>query len=776
MNPEENRAWASDALKGNKKTIYRRDHRGAADTFREVIRHLLGRHGPEDPLLESTSRLDIPSSGDLASLSPFNHERVLLLSTLKDLARGQDTDSLLLAIWRLGQLRFSLGDHYSGKGNIEEATRQYHDALEFIEATFDVPVGPRRLESELIALGMITALLTENKAWSPNDATLNGLSIDAIVQSLESGSEHDSLFVMAPVHDALSLYLTAFSKLQPKAKGAYKLLTNLAYEHVKLIKSTVTRRLRSRQLIRDNTYESWVKCRQRLSSLFWASAKIDDEKEWGRVKDELVRLCKEKEEFERQLRRGSTSSPFGQALPGNVVVIDLYRYSRFPCTGAIPRAMQNPTPAYIGFVTSSIQPLRAIDFPSAEEIDDVASSWRRDAAEDRPSLAAQEFLRLVWYPLARHIPPATNTILIAPDGALCFVPWGALPIEERMADVDQLPGIQAGKILLEKYALATIPDVSFLDDQLGPSNDMNRKGSEFLALGGVDYDQEPSRPAHRVDGSGSETALPSEFHNRLKDAWPGLPGTVQELDAITALADQKEVIRLTGREASTDRLLNALRGARWAHLATHGFFIEPGTHSNLQTDLAGLASGESTNGAVRIPLSLSGLVLAGANLRRKTDLLFDEDPGILTAEAIAGLPLQNLQLVVLSACESGLGRTVNGEGAFGLQRAFHTAGAQNVVASLWKVDDQATASLMALLYDRLWRKNEPPIEALRNAQLTIYYHPELIGELAMARATPDFSNLVQRPEQDHVPGPHQGTIGRAPARYWAAFVLSGYGK
>ena len=91
-------------------------------------------------------------------------------------------------------------------------------------------------------------------------------------------------------------------------------------------------------------------------------------------------------------------------------------------------------------------------------------------------------------------------------------------------------------------------------------------------------------------------------------------------------------------------------------------------------------------------------MLAGANRPGSADPLAHDDRGILTAEAIAGLDLSGLELVVLSACETGLGQVGGGEGVFGFQRAFHLAGAQNVVASLWKVDDQATAALMAIFY------------------------------------------------------------------------------
>ena len=148
--------------------------------------------------------------------------------------------------------------------------------------------------------------------------------------------------------------------------------------------------------------------------------------------------------------------------------------------------------------------------------------------------------------------------------------------------------------------------------------------------------------------------------------------------------------------------------------------------------------------------------------------------GILTAEAIAGLPLQDLELVVLSACDTGLGMVGGGEGVFGLQRAFHLAGAHNVVASLWQVDDQATAALMAIFYDQLWRQKKPPIEALRTAQLTLYRHPERIGALARARG-PDFDKLVQLPDAGTANGRPAATE-HAPIEKWAAFVLSGWGK
>jgi CHAT domain-containing protein len=140
-------------------------------------------------------------------------------------------------------------------------------------------------------------------------------------------------------------------------------------------------------------------------------------------------------------------------------------------------------------------------------------------------------------------------------------------------------------------------------------------------------------------------------------------------------------------------------------------------------------------------------------------------------EALADLDLSGLELAVLSACETGLGDVADGEGTFGLQRAFHIAGTRDVVASLWQVPDRPTAALMALFYRNLWEKDLPPIEALRQAQLEIYRHPEKIAELAAAF----------RGKFEDVPGSGEaaakpGAGGKAHPLLWAAFTLSGPGR
>src|SRR5262249_17865506 len=161
----------------------------------------------------------------------------------------------------------------------------------------------------------------------------------------------------------------------------------------------------------------------------------------------------------------------------------------------------------------------------------------------------------------------------------------------------------------------------------------------------------------------------------------------------------------------------------FAHFATHGFFdADTFAQEKKREDevMKNRLFGEEKFRVVKKnPMGFVGMVLSNGE--------------ILTGLSLIDQPLENLKLVTLSACETGLGECTGGKGIENLQMAFHLAGCPNVVASLWKVNDAATAALMAKFYYELWVNMKPPIEALREAQLTIYYHPELIPDLAGER-------------------------------------------
>ncbi len=161
------------------------------------------------------------------------------------------------------------------------------------------------------------------------------------------------------------------------------------------------------------------------------------------------------------------------------------------------------------------------------------------------------------------------------------------------------------------------------------------------------------------------------------------------------------------------------------------------------------------------PGLLSGVVLAGANAPAE----IGQDNGILTALEVEAMDLSGVELVTLSACETGLGEEAGGEGLLGLQRAFQIAGAGSAVAGLWQVDDAATRQLMTQFYTNLWQKKLPRLEALRQAQLWMLRHgEEWMQNEGQSRGMVDVRVPAERlPIED----------GRLAPYYWAAFVLSG---
>lgn len=180
-----------------------------------------------------------------------------------------------------------------------------------------------------------------------------------------------------------------------------------------------------------------------------------------------------------------------------------------------------------------------------------------------------------------------------------------------------------------------------------------------------------------------------------------LPGTKKEVELISkALSKKHDPILLIESMATEQNLKNAA-SPDILHIATHGYFLEDD------------AVHKTPN-----PLLNSGLILAGATnfIRNGHNPLHAEDDGVLTAYEAMNLNLENTNVVVLSACETGLGTVQNGEGVYGLQRAFQLAGANYIIMSLWPVDDEATQYLMTGFY-RHWSETEDVREAFKLAQL-----------------------------------------------------------
>jgi CHAT domain-containing protein len=425
----------------------------------------------------------------------------------------------------------------------------------------------------------------------------------------------------------------------------------------------------------------------------------------------LLELAQERERLEAELaataRGPAIRSHFPQdvaaALPPGVVLVDFLEYER-----SAPAVQQAQT-ELTAFVVRRDAPIVRLNLGPASEIRDLVAVWRRTCgAPGQGEDAGRKLRQRVWLPLARLVGQAA-VVLVSPDGCLTRLPLAALP------------GDRAGSYLLEEraFVVAAVPQ---LLPQLLARPKAHDAAASLLLVGDIDYGKaRQSRP----DDSLSTRLL----FERL----PAARGEILAVrDSFERAFEGGSVTMLRQSQAGEAAFRRAAARHRFIHVVTHGFASE----SPLPPFAPGLSA---------------GLAFAGANDPSGEGL----DDGLLTACEMAGLDLRGCELVVLSACESALGEVAGGEGVLGLQRSCQMAGARSAVASLWKVDDEATRRLMELFYERLCSADAPTsrAEALRQAQLAM-----LRGESQRGLG------IVSRTGHEQ---PRRG------AQAWAAFTLSG---
>ena len=713
--------------------------------------------------------------GDYDKAEKFGRDALAMQQALypkNQFPRGHP--ELALSLMNLGSLLTEKGDYTKAESFCRQAV-----AME--QALY--PQGHRE---RALSLNHLASLLQKQGAYRKAEP----LYRDALVMYQQQA---DKLAALAPEARALNFAATfptarhgflsnsrhlsdSFHKVYPLIWQSKAGLTRV-YErrHLALLAAVTAPSIRAR-------WDELLALRRQRERLLLAVAPADRNARDERLRDLDQRIGRSERELqpllpalaraEQLTQRGAAD--LQQHLPPRTVFIDLLRYDfseQVPQMPGTPGARH--TLSYVAFVVSAAQ-VRRVELGPAQPIEVAIAAWRtalnpspvppheaaRRELEQKAAAQADILRRLVWEKLAPHLPADTRTIYLAPDAALTQLPWAALPSAKK------------GSVLLEDYALAVVPHGPFLLDKLTAPLRPSSRPNSLLIVGGVQYDERPAGAPPELLAHRAALRDNDSLH------WRFLKGTVQELQQIqhTATAAGRKVQSITGAAASTDRLLQALPRVRYAHLATHGFFADKQFRSLLQLDeqlfarreFGFAAIGERIGEGARSPLVLSGLVLAGANLPAGQL----PDRGILTGDAIAGLLLDNLELAVLSACETGLGDVAGGEGVFGLQRAFHLAGTENVIASLWRVDDQATAALMTQFYHYLWQEKLPAIEALQQAQLALYRHPEQIAAWARGERAPDFTTT----KAGTAAPPAAPSTGKAPVQQWAAFQLSGLGR
>ncbi len=407
---------------------------------------------------------------------------------------------------------------------------------------------------------------------------------------------------------------------------------------------------------------------------------------------ERTSLSKKVEELEATLARevtslgrtrralGITIEQVQAALPKQAALIEFLHYHHYvgknsssPHYGAII-ITQSGEPQWV--------PLGG-DVNIGQNIRLYSRAVRGATNEETLSKNLHDLYKQIWAPIGKVLPADTKAIIISPDNDLNFISMATLLAEDDqfLAEKYSVHYVASGRDLLRQQKISGTPLMTiYANPDFGNDSPMAEQNS-----------------------SSNRSPLLRSFDMRdlLQGVQlPSLPGTIKESQALKAIAAkwnwQTEVF--TGVEA-TEARLRKVQSPRILHLATHGFFLSKTGAEKLN----GQVEKDKDDRFIQNPMRRSGLVLAGAKTTmeawKKGQTPPTDNDGILTAEEMGELKLNNTWLVTLSACETGRGEVKSGEGVMGLRRGFIQAGAQNLLMTLWPIADEETAKMMLEFYE-----------------------------------------------------------------------------
>lgn len=529
----------------------------------------------------------------------------------------------------------------------------------------------------------------------------------------ESMSENEQISFYLSIEerfDRLNKFMLDYTKSFPKENHNELIATcfnnQLFLKSILLNQSISTRRqiLNSNDTALINTYEKWLSTKQLISGIFRDS---DYEKNyWNEV--DLQKKCDKLEQKIKSKTNNFNSKTntnykeLAEKLQNNEAAVTIIREE-------ISTGDTTSTIEYTAlFIKKSSAYPQLIRFKSSElfETDFFENYQENIENKKEDKLSYNRF----WKPIADQL-TGINKVYISADGIF------------NKINIYTLQNPLTGKYVIDQFDVSILPNLSYINENYSPNPNKTAK-----LFGNPDYEFDFNK----------KKSIPSLYNAIAKNRFgfselPPLPGTQTEVENITNSLKQNnwDVTTFTSAEA-TETQLKTVKSPKVLHIATHGFFLNNIDDINDKTILGFEANNLKSN-----PLLRSGIMMAGASVvARDTMNIYKEQDGIFTAYEASLLNLTNTDLVILSACETGLGVTLNNQGVFGLQRAFYIAGAKNLIMSLWAVDDDATQILMSEFYKN-WISNpnhENISIAFKKAQAEVrikYPHPNYWGAFVL---------------------------------------------
>lgn len=661
--------------------------------------------------------------------------------------KGQHPE-IIKSLISLSVIAFRSGDSDEGKMLIQRALKMAEETME---------------NSNPLMLGIYNTLgsayFVQGKYAEAEAQFLHALhgNRELLETTASVQSERQQLSMAEGLRYQLDVYLSMAAPLEQYHTNAYREV--LAWKG-----ATLVRQMQIRKVFNDKRVASYIRELQDTSLQLATLTRVKPEPSLSDSwKVQIAELTAVKENLEAELSSKSAEFRLAQkqisledlqsTLPDQAVLIDFLEF------GQVNPEHPNEPPVLhlLAFVISGDHEVKLKNLGPVTPVSDAIDIWRNSFGVSKAGVTAgQELRRRLWEPLESELNNA-KLILVSVDGVL-----GRLPITA-------LPGKEPASYLIEDHRVAMLPVPKLLPELI---DEMGRERikSSLLLMGDVDYDSNTNTISELSELNTSRGSTKNAIRGG-EVKFSHLAGTEREIQTIqktyNRLFDsQGSEIQILQKATATEQQFRQLAGQfTILHLATHGFFADPSKRSVFRDNSTHSESGLS----IEIPSQirgfnsglLSGLVFSGANLPPQ----LGKDDGILTADEIAAMSLGEVNLVVLSACETGLGAVAGGEGLLGVQRAFQVAGADTTIASFWQVGDVATMLLMERFYWNLWERKMSKLDALREAQLYLLNNPKVVLDHKDIRGDLRISTK-----------PDTKITHRLSPQFWAAFSLSGAWK
>jgi CHAT domain-containing protein len=624
---------------------------GLLTEARDIIGKRLGKENPQyAEVLKSVAILYISTKKfDLAFNSLTQAENIWRTKT------GSKNNIKAASIYAL------TGDVYYQLKNYNKAEEFYNKSKDIYEKNFsrNHPEYVRILSK----LGKVFYMRKEFKKAKRNIEEALSNYESYIKQFFPALSEREKAKYWNTIKGDFEFYNTlAFGQLEDFRDLSGKVYNYQLLTKALLLNSSIKIReriLASKDDALISSYNLWVKKKETLTSaLSMSTAQLQGNGiDPNALNAEVEKLEKEISEKSEDFGTGFenkkiTYENVQKSLGKNEVAVEMlrFRYFNHTFTDSI---------IYVAlYVKSDNARPKVIELPDGHHMESRFFKYYRNCIINQ--VPDQASYKVFWEPFQKEV-GQYSTIYISPDGVYNQINLEAIPT----------------------------PDGRFVIDN---SNIVTVSNTKDLYLKKVKLKSKPSANNASMFGN------PFFYASATKDkSIPQLPGTEKEIKELDELLTQKgwKTTGYTEMEASEEKV-KELNSPKIFHIATHGFYSPTIDKSEIE------ALSESESQLAENPLMKSGLLLSGAgDILAKTRFNYNMESGVLTAHEAMNLSLDQTDLVVLSACETGLGEISNGEGVYGLQRAFLVAGAKVLIMSMFKVDDAATQKLILNFY-RKW--------------------------------------------------------------------------